>query len=144
MRINSWLLFNAILKLSLFSLFLSHTLRYLEFSWSTLGRCDILGDLEQKGKGRVGKHKRTPGSTTTTSFDCRYQVTCMFSSLFLAWMVYACGFLVMICHSHLGFIGLTVDFPILSISWIAMVLCVQFHCLFSCWFSCFFSCGSSY
>jgi len=50
--------------LSLFSL--SHTLGYLEFSWSTLGGCDILGFLEQEGKGRARKCKRTSRSTTTT------------------------------------------------------------------------------
>ena len=33
--------------LSLFSLSLSHTLGGLEFSWSTLGGCGILGVLEQ-------------------------------------------------------------------------------------------------
>ena len=48
----------------------------------------------------------------------------MFYSLVLAFMVYACGFLVMICYWHGGFPRLTVDFPSLSISWIAMVLWV--------------------
>ena len=38
-------------SLSLF--FLSHTPAYLEFSWSTLGGCGILGFLEQEGKGRA-------------------------------------------------------------------------------------------
>jgi len=42
--------------LSLFSL--SHTLGDLDFSWSTLGGCGILGFLEREGKGRVGKHKK--------------------------------------------------------------------------------------
>ena len=51
---------------------LSHTLGYLYFSWSTLGECGILGDLEKEGKVRVGNHKRTLGSTTTMGFDCRY------------------------------------------------------------------------
>ncbi len=46
--------------LSLFSL--SHTLGYLEFSWSTLGGCGILGFLEQEGKGRARKCKRALGS----------------------------------------------------------------------------------
>ena len=40
--------------LSLFSI--SHTLGYLEFSWSTLGECGILGVLEKEGKGRARKH----------------------------------------------------------------------------------------
>ena len=40
--------------ISLFSLSLSHTLGYLNFSWSTLGGCGILGDLEQEGKEIVG------------------------------------------------------------------------------------------
>jgi len=40
--------------LPLFSL--SHTLGYIEFSWSTLGGCDIVGFLEQEGKGRERKH----------------------------------------------------------------------------------------
>jgi len=60
----------------------------------------------------------------------------MFSSLVLACMAYACSFLVMICHWH------GVDFPSLSISWIAMVLWVLL--LFSGWFSYTFGCGLSY
>jgi len=82
--------------LSLFSL--SHTLGHLEFSWSTLGKCGILGVLEQEGKGRVGKHKRTSILAATMSFTCRYRVACTFSSLFLAYMAYACGLLIMIYH----------------------------------------------
>ena len=54
----------------------------------------------------------------------------MFSLLVLACMAYACGFLVMICHWHGGFPGLTVDLPSLSISWIAMVIVGLFLCFF--------------
>ncbi|MGV7818865.1 hypothetical protein PJN17_29505, partial [Mycobacterium kansasii] len=52
--------------LSLFSL--SHALGYLDFSWSTLGWCGILGFLEQEGKGRSGKHKRASASAATSDF----------------------------------------------------------------------------
>ena len=52
--------------LSLFSL--SHTLEYLEFSWSTLGGCGILGFLEQEGKGRMRKCKKVSASTSTSNF----------------------------------------------------------------------------
>jgi len=84
--------------LSLFSLSLSHTPGYLEFSWSTLGGCGILGFLEQEGKGRALKRNRASVSTTTIGFACKYRVACMFSSLVLACMAYACGFLVVIYH----------------------------------------------
>ena len=83
---------------SLIILSLSHTLEGLEFSWSTLGGCGILGFLEQKGKGRAGKHKRTSRSTTTMGFYCWYHVACIFFSLVLECMACACGLLVMICH----------------------------------------------
>ena len=49
----------------------------------------------------------------------------MFSSLVLACMPYACGLLVMIYHWHGGLPRLTMDFPSLSISRIAMVLWVH-------------------
>ena len=78
--------------------------------------CGIFGVLEKEGKGRVEKCKRTSGSATTTAFSCRYLVACMFSSLGLACMEYACGLLVMVCHSHGGLPRLIVDFPSLSIS----------------------------
>jgi len=54
---------------------------------------EILGVLEQDGKGREINHERTMGSEATTDFSCRYQVVCMFSSLVLACMAYACGFI---------------------------------------------------
>ena len=57
---------------SLIILSLSHTLGYLEFSWSTLGGCGILGFLEQEGKGRARKRKRTLGSATIIELVCRY------------------------------------------------------------------------
>jgi len=44
---------------------LSNTLGDLEFSWSTLGGCGILGFLEQENKERARKHKKAPGSTIT-------------------------------------------------------------------------------
>ena len=44
----------------------------------------------------------------------------MFSSLVLACMTYACGFLVIICHCHGGLPILTMDLCSLSISWIDM------------------------
>ena len=47
----------SFLELSIFSLSLSDTLGHLEYSWSTLGECGILGDLEQEGKDQVGKNK---------------------------------------------------------------------------------------
>ena len=72
------------LELSHFSLSLSFL--DIEFSWSTFEGCGILGFLEQEGKEREGKHKRTLGSTTTTGFSCRYRVVCMFSLLILACM----------------------------------------------------------
>ena len=50
----------------------------------------------------------------------------MFSSIFLACMIHACHLLVMICHWHGGFLALTVDFPSIETSWIAMVLWVHF------------------
>ena len=60
----------------------------LEQSW----RVWILGDLEQEGKERVGKCKQSLGSSATSGFDCRYRVACMFSSIVLEHLVYACGF----------------------------------------------------
>jgi len=67
----------------------------------------------------------------------------MISLLFLACMAHACGFLVMIFH-WLGVIpGLTMVFPSLSISWIAMVLWEYFP-FFLGGFSCSFNFGLSY
>ena len=63
MRISGKDLVNSVLELSHYSL--SHTLGDLESSWSTLRGCDILGFLDQEGKGRVGKCKKALGSTTT-------------------------------------------------------------------------------
>ena len=76
----------------------------------------------ERRRRKVGKRKGTTGSTSTYGFICRYQVACMVSLLFMACMAYACGLLVMICHMHGGFPGLTVVFPSLSISWITMVI----------------------
>ena len=59
--------------LSLFSL--SHTLGDLEFSWSTLGGCGILGFLDQEGKGRARKNKRASGSIVTSYFLVGYYVS---------------------------------------------------------------------
>ena len=109
----------------------------LQRVWHTL-------DLEQEGKGKAGKRKITPGSTTTVGLLCRYRVACMFFLLELAYMAHTCGFLVKIYHCLGGFPRLTVDFPSLIISWIAMVLWVHFIVCFSGWFSCSFSCGLSY
>ena len=53
---------------SLITLSFSLTLGYLEFSWSTLGGCGILGFLEQEGKGRAGKCKNSLTSATTSYF----------------------------------------------------------------------------
>ena len=55
---------------------LSHTLGFLEFSWSTLGGCGILGFLEKEGKGRAGKHKRELASVATS--DCLQVLSCMY------------------------------------------------------------------
>jgi len=65
---------------------LSHTLAHLEFSSSMLGRFWHTLDLKKEGKGKVGKHKGTMGSTTTVGLLCRYQVACMVSLLVLACM----------------------------------------------------------
>jgi len=56
------------LELSHYFLSLSHTLGDLEFPWSTVGGCGILGFLEQEGKGREGKHKKASTSETTSYF----------------------------------------------------------------------------
>jgi len=117
---------SSVLEFSFYSLSLSHTLWHLEFSWNTLGECGILGFLEQEGKGIAGWRKRTSGSTTTTGFSCSYQVSCMFSSLILACVAYACGLLVMIYHCHGGLPRLTLDLPSLAIYEISMVLKVHF------------------
>ena len=52
----------------------------------------------------------------------------MFSSLILACIAHACGFLVMICNWHGVLLGLTVDFPSLAISWISMEIVGLFPC----------------
>ena len=98
---DQWIsLVSSVLELSLSLFSLSHTLGHLDFSWRKLGDCGIFGVLEKEGKRRVGKCKRTYGSTTTTSFYCKYRVAFMFSSLVLACMAYECGLLVMIFHWH--------------------------------------------
>ena len=119
--------FHSILSLSLS---LSHTPGYLYFSWRNLGWVWHALDLDQDGKRKVGNHKRATRSVATAGFFCKYRVACMVSLLVFACMVYACGFLVMIYHSHGGLPRLIVNFPHLSISWIALVLWVHFHCLF--------------
>jgi len=63
--------------LSLFTL--SHTLGDLEFYWSTLGGCGILGFLEKEGKRRVGKCKKA--STSTATLDCFQVPNCMYDFL---------------------------------------------------------------
>jgi len=65
--------------LSLLFLSLSHTLGYLEFSWSTLA-------LEQERKRRQEEAKIKQGkvgSSNYIKFSCRYRVACMISSLIL-------------------------------------------------------------
>jgi len=88
-----WFSFGA-LSLFFFSLILLVLRVFLENSW----RVWHTWILEQEGKGREGKYKRTWGSTTTTRFSCRYLVACMFTHLVFPCMEYACGLLVMICH----------------------------------------------
>ena len=85
LRINSQTFVGSFLELSLYylSLILLETQSFLR---ELLEECGILRVLEQEGKGRVGKRKRTSGSTTTTGFACRYQVAYMISLLFLACM----------------------------------------------------------
>ena len=59
------------LELSHYSLSRSYSriLRvFLENSW----RGWILGDLDQEGKGRAGKHKHTSESIVTMGFDYRF------------------------------------------------------------------------
>ena len=97
-----------------YSFSLSHIVGRLEYYWSTLGECGILG--------RAGKRRRTSGSAIKIGLLCRYRVACMVSLLVLECMVRACGFLVMSCHWHEELPRLTMVFPSLSISWIAMVL----------------------
>ena len=63
---------------------------------------------EKIRKRKVEKRKGTGGSTITTGLLCRYRVACMISLLVLACMVHACGFLVICCHWHGDFPGLTV------------------------------------
>lgn len=134
--------FSSFLELSLSLCYPSLILLDAKFSWSTFGRVWHTWDLEQEGKGRARKHKRTSISKTTTNFSCWYRFACMISLLVLAWMVIASGFLVMVYHWQGRFAGLTVVLPSLAISQIAMVLWVLL--LFSSWFSCSFGCGLSY
>jgi len=68
-----------------------------------LKECGILEVLEQEGKGRSRKCKRTLRLATKIGFSYEYLVACMISLLFLACMAYTCGYLVMICHWHGGF-----------------------------------------
>ena len=110
---------------------LSHTLRHLDLSWSIFGEVWHTLDLEQEGKGKAVRHQ-----------DQQLQwnfFACMVSLLVLACRAHACGFLVMICQWHGGFLGLIVVLPSLVISWIVMVLWV--FSLFSSWCSCSFRCG---
>ena len=71
---------------------------------------------------------------------CLQLLSFMYGSLTI--FRHAFGYLVMICQFHGGLHGLTVVFPSLAISWIAMLLWVLL--LFSGWFSCAFGCGLSY
>jgi len=70
MRISSQLL--SVLAWSPIFYSLSHTLAHLDFSWSTLEALWHTLDLEQEGKGRARKCKRTMGSTTTMGLLCKY------------------------------------------------------------------------
>ena len=110
--------------LSLFSP--SHSLGYLEFSGRTLGGCGVLGFLEQEGKGRVGKWNKASTSTTTSDFLGRIEFHVWFLHYFLAFMAYACGFLIVICHYDGGFPGSKVDFLALQFS--GWWLSIYFHC----------------
>ena len=86
-------------SLIILSLSYSWILRaFLEHSWRVWHTLI----LEQEVKGRVGKCKRKSRLAVKVGFSCRYQVACMFSSLVLACMTYACGLLVMIYHWHGG------------------------------------------
>ena len=52
--------FSAFLELSHYSLSLSHTLGYLEFSWSTLGECGYLviwSKNEKEEQESIGGHR---------------------------------------------------------------------------------------
>ena len=93
--------------LSLFSLSYSWRLKvFLEHSWR-VSHTWILGARRQR-KSR--KAQEGIEISSYNSFFCKYRVACMFSSLVLACMAHACGFLVVICHWHGGLSGLTVDF----------------------------------
>jgi len=124
-RISSQTFVSSILDLSLYSLSLILLDTYSIFG-ALLEECGILRVLEKEGKGREGKYKTKLKLATTSGFACKYWVACMFSSLVLACMAYACGLLVMIYHWHGCLPILTVEFPNLAISWIAIVLWVYF------------------
>jgi hypothetical protein len=111
------------------SLSLSHTLGYLEFSWSTLGGCGILGFWSKKAKE---EQESARGHRDQQLHQIFLQVpSCMYVFLTSFGMHGICmWFSVMICHWHGGLPGLTVDLPSLAISWIAMVIVGLFHFFF--------------
>ena len=69
------------------------------------------------GERRKKKCRKTQEDSEIISYNGFYlQVpSCMYDVFGSFGMVYACGYLVMICHWHGGLPGLTVVFPSLSI-----------------------------
>jgi len=90
----------SIAALSHFSL--SHTLGdleiLLEHSWR-VWHTWILGARRKRKSKKVQQGIRI---SDYIIFSCKYRVVCMISSLVLASMAYACGFLVVIYHWHGG------------------------------------------
>ena len=87
---------------------LFHTLGdrfFLENSWR-VWHTWILG-ARRKGKSR--KALKGIRINNYIRFVCRYRVSCMFPSLALVCMAYACGLLVVTCHWHGGWPRLIVD-----------------------------------
>ena len=90
-----------------FSLSYSWLLRYFfEHSWRVWHTW--IPGARRKRKRR--KSQEGIGIKSYIKFSCKYRVACMISSLVLACMAYACGFLVVICHWHGGLPGSIVDF----------------------------------
>ena len=74
------------------------------------------------------KAQNVTGVNDYIRFACRYQVACMFPSIFLKYMAYACGLLVDV---SLAWRMARIDsgLPSLSISWIAMMIVGLFSLL---------------
>ena len=94
--------------LSLFSLSLSYSWRlrvFLEKSWR-VWHTWIFGARRQRKSRKV---QEGIGINNYIGFSCKYRVACMLSSLVLACMAHACGFLVMIYYWHGGLPSLAIS-----------------------------------